>query len=68
MTALAVGMQLELTAEKFYAKCAAESDDPLAKKFFQELAEWEAGHYAALARQQEELKEDYWSGGGFAPF
>lgn len=37
-------------------------------RLYTELAEWESGHYEALTRQQEELKEDYWSAGGFSPF
>ena len=68
MTALAVGIQLELGAEKFYRKSSEESDDPLAKKFFAELADWEAGHYKALSDQQDALKEDYWADSGFTPF
>ena len=68
MTALAVGAQLELDAQKYYLKMAAESEDIVINTFFTELADWEAGHYRALLTQQESLKEDYWSGSGFAPF
>ena len=68
MTALAVGIQLELTAKNFYEKCAGEATNPQEKQFFDELASWEAGHYNALLSQQESLKEDYWSDSGFSPF
>lgn len=68
MTALAVGIQLELTAEKYYSKAAQEASDSHVKSFFEELAQWESGHYHALLSQQEDLKEDYWSAGHFAPF
>ena len=68
MTALAVGAHLELDAQKYYLKMAAESEDIVINTFFTELADWEAGHYRALLTQQESLKEDYWSGSGFAPF
>ena len=68
MTALSVGAQLELDAQKYYSERAAESEDIVIKVFYSELADWEAGHYRALITQQESLKEDYWSGGGFAPF
>ena len=54
-----------------YAITACRSpdwDDAEAKRFFGELAEWEAGHHQALLRQQEELKEDYWSANGFTAF
>lgn len=68
MSALAIGIQLERDAIKFYQEQAQSSLDPEARKFFGELATWEAGHYNALLRQQEELKGDYWSGAGFSPF
>ncbi len=68
MTALSVGAQLELDAQKYYLERAAESEVIYIKTFYSELADWEAGHYRALLTQQESLKEDYWSGDGFAPF
>jgi rubrerythrin len=68
MTALSVGIQLERDAVKFYLEQAAAIDEADIKDFYLELAEWESGHYQALLRQQEELKEDYWSAGGFSPF
>ncbi len=68
MSALSIGIQLELDAMKFYRSQADTVDDPTARQFYAELAEWESGHYQALTRQQEELKEDYWSAGGFSPF
>ena len=68
MSALSIGIQLELSSEQFYRRQADESKDIAVQAFFLELAEWEANHYQALLRQQEELKESYWSAGGFAPF
>jgi len=68
MTSLSIGIQLEHDAMNFYRSQSEEADDPQVKQFYAELAEWEAGHYHALLKQQEELKEDYWSAGGFAPF
>jgi hypothetical protein len=38
------------------------------KDFYSRLARWETGHYHALLKQQEELKEDFWSANGFTPF
>ncbi len=68
MTALAVGIQLELQAETFYkAQAEACAEDGLAT-FWNELAEWESGHYHLLLKQQEYLKEDYWSTNSFSPF
>jgi rubrerythrin len=68
MTSLSVGMQLELDAMKYYRSQADAVDDPAFKGFYSELAEWESGHYQALLKQYEELRVDYWSAGGFAPF
>jgi rubrerythrin len=68
MTALSVGIQLELAAEKFYRRASEETADPQLEQQLRELADWEAGHYRALLVQQEELKEDYWAASGFSPF
>jgi rubrerythrin len=68
MSALSIGIQLELSSEQFYRQEAEAAEDPAVVKFFTELAEWESGHYHALLKQQESLKEEYWSKGGFAPF
>jgi rubrerythrin len=68
MSALSIGVSLELSSQSFYREQARAVGDPAARRFFEELAEWEAEHAEALNRQLEELKEDYWAGGGFAPF
>lgn len=68
MSALSIGIQLEHNSEKHYREQSEKATDPEIKSFFARLAEWEAGHYHALLRQQEELKEDFWSEGGFAPW
>jgi len=67
MTALSVGVQLELSSEKFYRAEAAKTDIPFMKRFYEELADWEANHYAALTSQQAALREDYWQANGFTP-
>ena len=68
MSALSIGIQLELNSEQFYRGEAQAADDPAVKAFYTELADWESDHYHALLKQQESLKEDYWAQGGFAPF
>jgi rubrerythrin len=68
MTALSIGIQLELNAINFYREQAKISNDKTAKEFFDELTEWESGHYNALLRQYDSMKEDYWNAAGFAPF
>jgi len=68
MSALSIGIQLELDAIKFYKSQADLNEDPEIKKFYRDLTDWESGHYQALHQQHEELKQDYWSSGGFSPF
>jgi rubrerythrin len=68
MSALSIGIQLELGAVEFYAGQAKAATHPTVRAFFEELADWERGHYQALLRQQEAMKDDYWAGGGFSPF
>ena len=68
MTALSVGIQLELAAQTFYKGQSEEASNDTVRDFFAELAEWESGHYQALLTQQEALKEDYWSTSRFSPF
>jgi len=68
MTALSVGIQLELNAIRYYTQASEEASDPVVKRFFGELAEWEKGHYNALLTQQETLKTEYWARNHFAPF
>ena len=68
MTALAVAAQLEQDAEHYYRQEADVAADPEVKRFFLELAAWEARHYAAITAQADELKESYWADSGFAPF
>jgi len=68
MTALSVGIQLELQAEQFYrAQALGCGDDGLAR-FWSELADWESSHYHLLLKQQEYLREDYWNDNSFSPF
>lgn len=69
MTALSIGMQLEEGAERFYkAEAEAAAGVPKVQEFYLRLAEWESGHFHALARQYEVLKEEYWGEAGFSPF
>jgi|ETNmetMinimDraft_26_1059896.scaffolds.fasta_scaffold17777_3 rubrerythrin len=58
-----------LIAEGLMKAYQAEVDDPpKVTEFFERLAEWESGHCHVLLRQHDELKQDYWSDGGFSPF
>jgi rubrerythrin len=68
MSALSIGIQLEINSEKYYKEQAQKADDPEVSAFYERLADWESSHYHTLLRQQESLKEDYWAAGGFYPF
>jgi rubrerythrin len=68
MSAIGVGIQIEISSEKFYRDLASSSKDESVKKIFAFLADWESGHYHALLRQQEDLRQGYWFEGGFSPF
>ncbi|MCD6328652.1 ferritin family protein, partial [bacterium] len=68
MTALSIGVKLELLAMRFYREHSEKSSDDFVKGFFKELEAWEAGHYRALLKQYDSLKEFYWEKAGFAPF
>jgi len=67
MTALSIGIQLEMSAIRFYEAAAQASEDPAIRSFYGTLVLWEQGHLGALQRQAEELKEEYWSASGFSP-
>ena len=68
MSALAIAAHLELNGINHYRAQAAKAKTPEARKLFEELVEWEKGHYDAFVRQQQELQEAYWNEAGFAPF
>jgi rubrerythrin len=68
MSALSIGIQLEQGSMGYYREQAEKAADPQVRELFEELAAWERGHYDALLRQQEALKDDFWHGGGFSPF
>jgi rubrerythrin len=68
MSALSIGMQLELGAAQFYRSLAGKATEPALKQVLIELCDWETGHYEALQRQQGALRDDYFAEGGFSPF
>jgi rubrerythrin len=67
VSALTIGMKLEMEAEAFYRKCAAKATTPAAKKFYKELAEWEQGHYQSFKNQLDLLREEYFAANHFVP-
>ena len=68
MSALSIGIELEISAVKYYKQQAEAAEFTFVRDFYMQLSQWESGHYHALLKQQEELKGDYWAQGGFSPF
>lgn len=68
MTALAVGLELELSARTFYRRQAEAAQDAFAREFFEKLADWENAHYQAISAEQQKLRQDYFHQAGFSPF
>ena len=67
VSALSIGMKLEMDAMNYYRSCAKAADNEQAQQFFNELADWEEDHYAAFERQLEMLKEEYFAANNFVP-
>ena len=62
--ALSIGMQLEMDAIDFFQKAAAETDDPVARKIFQEIADEEKFHYDLLQAQYDSVTNSgFWLDG-----
>jgi rubrerythrin len=59
MSALSIGMKLELESERFYKESAEEATEQPVKELFRHLAEWEHGHYEFL-RNQVSFFESYY--------
>jgi rubrerythrin len=67
VSALTIGMKLELDAINHYRACAEKAQDEPVKQFFNELVEWETDHYLAFERQLDSLKEEYFQANNFVP-
>jgi len=67
VSALTIGMKLELDAVNFYRSCAAAARNEKARQLYKELADWEEDHYMAFERQLQMLKEEYFQANNFVP-
>jgi rubrerythrin len=56
-----------MNAVRHYQAEAAAAPDADVRRFFEELAAWESGHYDALNRELVSVREAYWDANGFAP-
>lgn len=68
MSALSIGMQLELNAIRHYQQSADDCVDRDVKNFFLGLVRWEQGHYDGFAHELEQLREEYWQANDFLPY
>lgn len=68
MTALSVGLALEQASIARYRELAQKAATEELRRFFDSLVRWEETHAAALQKQFNYLREDYWQEAGFAPF
>ncbi len=67
ISALTIGMKLEMDAIRFYGSLAEKAENEKAKQFYKELVEWEKVHYDSFSQELEMLKEAYWQANQFVP-
>jgi rubrerythrin len=67
VSALSIGMKLEMDAMNYYRSQSEEAQDKDVKQLYRELAVWEQDHYRAFKQQLDLLKEDYFEANNFIP-
>jgi len=68
VSAFGIGIQMEKASIEFYSKAAKQTEIKEAKELYNILIKWEKVHLDRFSLQYEELKEEWWSEQGFAPF
>ncbi len=68
LSALRMAYLIEKNAVEFYTKAARETDDPVGKAMYQDLADWEKAHQRVLEEEYKFLAERFKLDMGFAPF
>jgi len=68
LSALRMAYLIEKNAVEFYSKAARESDDPVGKAMYEDLADWEREHQEILEREYRFLADRFKLDVGFAPF
>ncbi len=66
--AISAAIDFENRAIEIYSNRAKEATDPIEKKVFIMLADWEKGHHHLLHKLSEDLKEQIWNDNSFWPF
>jgi len=68
LSALRMAYLIEKNAVEFYAKAARETDDPVGKGMYEDLADWEREHQRMLEGEYRFLADRFKLDMGFAPF
>jgi len=68
VSAFGIGIQMEKASIEYYLKAARETEIKEAKELFNILVKWEKVHLDKFSLQYEELREEWWSEQGYAPF
>ncbi|MEK6263887.1 MAG: ferritin family protein [Clostridium sp.] len=68
VSAFGIGIQMEKASVEYYEKAAKETKIKEAKELYTVLIKWEKVHLDKFSAQYEELKEEWWSEQGYAPF
>ncbi len=68
MSALSIGVRLEMDSFRFYSDMAEKAENPLIRDLFKQLSEWEKTHYDALLMELDSLQEEYFIMNRFEPF
>jgi len=67
VSALTIGMKLEMEAMRFYRECAEKAENEEVRNLYTQLADWEKDHYEAFRQQLQVLKEEYFQANNFVP-
>jgi rubrerythrin len=68
LSALRMAYLIEKNAVAFYTKAARETEDPIGKAMYQDLADWEKTHQRVLEQEYRFLADRFKLDIGFAPF
>ena len=68
VSAFGIGIQMEKASVEYYEKAAKATKIKETKELYNILVKWEKVHLDKFSSQYEELKEEWWSEQGYAPF
>lgn len=68
MSALSIGALLETNSIDYYRRLKEQAPSLAIKNFYTALQQWEEKHLAAIVRQLDYLKEEFWQEAHWAPY